>query len=152
MTSISSPMHSGAFNLESKFQNNLFTLRMAIQCRPKRNRNENAWNFFCECFFLSKNRIFKNYSRRNGNTIKPNLYSDGTFMMNPSMFDVSMQNGSLFKLKLKMNLVETTINCWLVEKMILKRMPNEANWRFYGEFSQIPVRLSLVEFLIYFQS
>lgn len=35
MTSTSSPMHSGAFNFESKFQNNLFTLRMAIQCRPK---------------------------------------------------------------------------------------------------------------------
>lgn len=66
MTSTSSPMHSGAFNFESKFQNNLFTLRMAIQCR-----------------------------RRNGNTIKPNLYSDGTFMMKPRMFVGSIQNGSL---------------------------------------------------------
>lgn len=71
MTSTSSPMHSGAFNFESKFQNNLFTSRMAIQCR-----------------------------RRNGNTINPNLYSDGTFMMNPSMFDVSMQNGSLKLVKI----------------------------------------------------
>lgn len=66
MTSTSSPMHSGVFSFESKFQYNSFTFRIAIQCL-----------------------------RRNGKTIKPNLYSDGTFIMNPSIFDVSMQNGSL---------------------------------------------------------
>lgn len=66
ITSISSPMHSGAFSLESKFQNSLSIFRMAIQWR-----------------------------RRNGNTTNPNLYSDGTFMMKPNICDVSMHNGSL---------------------------------------------------------
>lgn len=43
----------------------------------------------------------KKYLRRNGNTIKPNLYSEGTFMINPSMFDGSIQNGSLEKKRKK---------------------------------------------------
>lgn len=114
MTSISSPIHSGVFNFESKFQNNLFIFRMAIQCRPinvfqkmllfkwrKEIRillvlfRNLVIKSMIECAFLWCTSNLNIYSRRNGNTIKPNLYSDGTFIINPSIFDVSMQNGSL---------------------------------------------------------